>query len=152
MLRYRAIGNLPQGLLESFRSYAHINGGDDQELIMTLKTALCNVQQYVDRALLACTIEYTKEIPGSVVKLYCSPILEVVSVKDPFGNDIPYTLSDDTIRLSKESSFVVRYITAPLEADIELYKIYAIQIASAIWDGNDEEELTILNQIPVSWC
>ena len=151
-LRYTAIGTNAAITLADFKSYMHITGtANDAALTDVLKQATIRIQEYADVALLPCTIELEGE--GEIIKLYQGPVDEITSVKDLVGGwDVDY-VSDYRKTLIEQidsDAVVITYTTLPTSADTDRLLNYVYEMASAMWDGNTEEQNKVYQRIPIN--
>lgn len=151
-LRYTAIGTNAAITLADFKSYMHITGNtNDAALTDVLKQATIRIQEYADVALLPCTIELEGE--GEIIKLYQHPVDEITSVKDLVGGwDVDY-VSDYRKTLIEQidsDAVVITYTTLPTSADTNRLLNYVYEMASAMWDGNTEEQNKVYQRIPIN--
>lgn len=151
-LRYTAIGTNAAITLADFKSYMHITATtNDGALSDVLKQATIRIQEYADVALLPCTIELEGE--GEIIKLYQHPIDEITSVKDLVGGwDVDY-VSDYRKTLIEQidsDAVVITYTTLPTSAETERLLNYVYEMASAMWDGNTEEQNKVYQRIPIN--
>jgi len=151
-LRYTAIGTNAAITLADFKSYMHITGNtNDDALTDVLKQATIRIQEYADIALLPCTIELEGE--GEIIKLYQGPVDEITSVKDLVGGwDVDY-VSDYRKTLIEQidsDAVVITYTTLPTSADTDRLLNYVYEMASAMWDGNTEEQNKVYQRIPIN--
>ena len=151
-LRYTAIGTNAAITLADFKSYMHITGNThDDALTDVLSQAAIRIQEYADVALLPCTIELEGE--GEIIKLYQRPVSEITSVKDLVGGwDVAY-VSDYRKTLIEQidsDAVVITYTTLPTSADTDRLLNYVYEMASAMWDGNTEEQNKVYQRIPIN--
>ena len=151
-LRYTAIGTNAAITLADFKSYMHITGTThDDALTDVLQQATIRIQEYSDIALLPCTIELEGE--GEIIKLYQGPVDEITSVKDLVGGwDVDY-VSDYRKTLIEQidsDAVVITYTTLPTSADTNRLLNYVYEMASAMWDGNTEEQNKVYQRIPIN--
>jgi hypothetical protein len=130
----------------------HITGTThDDALTDVLKQATIRIQEYADIALLPCTIELEGE--GVIIKLYQHPVSEITSVKDAAkGWDVAY-VSDYRKTLIEQidsDAVVITYTTLPTSADTDRLLNYVYEMASAMWDGNTEEQNKVYQRIPIN--
>lgn len=152
-LRYTAIGTNAAITLADFKSYMHITGTtNDAALTDVLKQATIRIQEYADVALLPCTIELEGE--GEIIKLYQHPVDEITSVKDLVGGwDVDY-VSDYRKTLIEQiysEAVVITYTTLPTSAETGRLLNYVYEMASAMWDGNTEEQNKVYQRIPINY-
>ena len=152
-LRYTAIGTNAAITLADFKSYMHITATtNDNALTDVLKQATIRIQEYADVALLPCTIELEGE--GEIIKLYQGPVNEIVSVKDLVGGwDVDY-VSDYRKTLIEQidsDAVVITYTTLPTSAETARLLNYVYEMASAMWDGNTEEQKKVYQRIPINF-
>lgn len=151
-LRYTAIGTNAAITLADFKSYMHITGTtNDAALTDVLKQATIRIQEYADIALLPCTIELEGE--GEIIKLYQHPVDEITSVKDLVGGwDVDY-VSDYRKTLIEQidsDAVVITYTTLPTSVETGRLINYVYEMASAMWDGNTEEQNKVYQRIPIN--
>jgi hypothetical protein len=124
---------------------------NDDALTDVLKQATIRIQEYADVALLPCTIELEGE--GEIIKLYQHPISEIASVKDLVGGwDVDY-VSDYRKTLIEQidsEAVVITYTTLPTSAETARLLNYVYEMASAMWDGNTEEQNKVYQRIPIN--
>ena len=152
-LRYTAIGTNAAITLADFKSYMHITGTtNDDALTDVLQQATIRIQEYADVALLPCTIELEGE--GEIIKLYQHPVSEITSVKDLVGGwDVAY-VSDyrkTMIEQIDSEAVVITYTTLPTSAETGRLLNYVYEMASAMWDGNTEEQNKVYQRIPINY-
>lgn len=152
-LRYTAIGTNAAITLADFKSYMHITATtNDGALTDVLKQATIRIQEYADVALLPCTIELEGE--GKIIKLYQGPVEEITSVKDLVGGwDVDY-VSDYRKTLIEQiysDAVVITYTTLPTSTDTGRLLNYVYEMASAMWDGNTEEQNKVYQRIPINY-
>lgn len=151
-LRYTAIGTNAAITLADFKSYMHITGTtNDNALTDVLKQATIRIQEYSDVALLPCTIELEEE--GDVIKLYQHPVSSITSVKDAeSGDDVPYVSNykKTVIEQTGAEIVIVTYTTLPTSAETGRLLNYVYEMASAMWDGNTEEQNKVYQRIPIN--
>ena len=152
-LRYTAVGTNAAITLADFKSYMHITGTtNDAALTDVLKQATIRIQEYADIALLPCTIELEGE--GEIIKLYQGPVDEITSVKDLVGGwDVDY-VSDYRKTLIEQidsDAVVITYTTLPTSAETGRLLNYVYEMASAMWDGNTEEQNKVYQRIPINY-
>lgn len=130
--------------LQELKRYASVPD-DSQDALLRglLKRAALVVQEYADRSLLPCRFRLTVSgVTGNSVRLYQS-VSSVDSVKDAGGNDLPYTMSGNVVDISAEfSCAVIEYSTMPAESDLDMLSAVAIRYATALYDGQDNVELS----------
>lgn len=152
-LRYTAIGTNAAITLADFKSYMHITATtNDGALSDVLKQATIRIQEYADVALLPCTIEL--EVEGNIIKLYQHPVSEISSVKDASsGNDVSYVSNYKKTAIEQEEAeiVIVTYTTLPTSAETARLLNYVYEMASAMWDGNTEEQNKVYQRIPINY-
>ena len=151
-LRYTAIGTNTAITLADFKSYMHITGTtNDDALTDVLNQATIRIQEYTDVALLPCTIELEGE--GEIIKLYQHPVSEITSVKDAAkGWDVAY-VSDYKKTLIEQidsEKVIITYTTVPTSVETGRLLNYVYEMASAMWDGNTEEQNKVYQRIPIN--
>ncbi len=152
-LRYTAVGTNAAITLADFKSYMHITGTtNDDALTDVLSQAAIRIQEYADVALLPCTIELEGE--GGIIKLYQHPVSEITSVKDLVGGwDVDY-VSDYRKTLIEQidsDAVVITYTTLPTSVETGRLINYVYEMASAMWDGNTEEQNKVYQRIPINY-
>ena len=152
-LRYTLIGINPEITLSGLKSYMHITTNNrDTELQEVLNQAIIRIQEYSDVALLPCTIELEEE--GDVIKLYQHPVSSITSVKDAeSGDDVPYVSNykKTVIEQTGAEIVIVTYTTLPTSAETGRLLNYVYEMASAMWDGNTEEQNKVYQRIPINY-
>ena len=151
-LRYTAIGTNAAIKVADFKTYMHITGTtNDAALTDVLKQATIRIQEYADIALLPCTIELEGE--GEIIKLYQHPVSEITSVKDAAkGWDVAY-VSDYKKTLIEQidsDGVIITYTTLPTSVETGRLMNYVYEMASAMWDGNTEEQNKVYQRIPIN--
>ena len=140
---------IPLSLLEEFKQYAAVpDGSRDAVLTGLLTTALLRVQEYSDRALVACVAKQVCMVPedSGVIRLYLGGG-DVVSLRTTNGgNNVAY----DPIAGGKLNVFVrgceveVVFKTKPEVGELERAKATVLRYATALYDG---ENTIVLNSI-----
>jgi len=152
-LRYTEIGSNSDITLSGFKSYMHISGDEkDTELQEVLNQAIIRIQEYSDVALLPCTIELEED--GNIIKLYQHPVSEISSVKDASsGDDVSYVSNYKKTVIEQEEAeiVIVTYTTLPTSAETSRLLNYVYEMASAMWDGNTEEQNKVYQRIPINY-
>lgn len=152
-LRYTLIGINPEITLSGLKSYMHISGDEkDTELQEVLNQAIIRIQEYSDVALLPCTIELEEE--GNIIKLYQHPVSEISSVKDASsGDDVSYVSNYKKTVIEQEEAeiVIVTYKTLPTSAETARLLNYVYEMASAMWDGNTDEQNKVYQRIPINY-
>lgn len=152
-LRYTAIGTNAAITLADFKSYMHITATtNDGALSDVLKQATIRIQEYSDVALLPCTIELEED--GNIIKLYQHPVSEISSVKDASsGDDVSYVSNYKKTVIEQEEAeiVIVTYTTLPTSAETDRLLNYVYEMASAMWDGNTEEQNKVYQRIPINY-
>jgi hypothetical protein len=151
-LRYTEIGINSIITLAGLKSYMHISSDEkDTELQEVLNQAIIRIQEYSDIALLPCTIELEGE--GEIIKLYQHPVSEISSVKDSVsGDDVPYVSNykKTVIEQTDAEMVIITYTTLPTSAETGRLLNYVYEMASAMWDGNTEEQNKVYQRIPIN--
>jgi hypothetical protein len=152
-LRYTEIGINSIITLAGLKSYMHISSDEkDTELQEVLNQAIIRIQEYSDIALLPCTIELEGE--GEIIKLYQHPVSEISSVKDSVsGDDVPYVSNykKTVIEQTDAEMVIITYTTLPTSAETGRLLNYVYEMASAMWDGNTEEQNKVYQRIPINY-
>ena len=150
MIRLSLISSELVGLqwIDAFRQYASIpSQGQDGMLSGLLTRAAFVIQEYADTSVLACSFRLSADsVDDRSVRLY-QTVAEVVSVKDASGEDVPYSLEGRTVRLGRDAAAVaVEYRTAPDLGEQERLLPVVLRYATALYDGQDNAELTKIVQ------
>ena len=152
-LRYTEIGINSIITLAGLKSYMHISSDEkDTELQEVLNQAIIRIQEYSDIALLPCTIEL--ECEGEIIKLYQHPVSEISSVEDSVsGDDVPYVSNykKTVIEQADAEMVIITYTTLPTSAETGRLLNYVYEMASAMWDGNTEEQNKVYQRIPINY-
>lgn len=134
--------------LQELRRYAAVPD-DSQDALLRglLKRAALVVQEYADTSVLACSLRLDVSGNGDDrIRLY-QTVSEVTGVTDGSGVDIPHSVSGREVILGRMSEDVsVTYRTEPLEAERERLAATVIRYATALYDGQDNAELTKIIQ------
>lgn len=153
MTTYIEIGNNPAILLDEWKRYANIATSEKDALLRTILTqAVLRVQEYADRALLPCTIEI--EGDGDRAQLWQRVVSSIDSVVDAAtGTDLVdrCTAYQDRVFLPYQMHYTIRYKTQPLDSEVSRLLPYVWELATAIWDGNTEEEQKVYQRIPTDY-
>ena len=134
--------------LQELKRYASVPDDSQDALLRSLmKRAALEVQEYADSSLLACS--FRLDVTGneeSRIRLY-QTVSEVVSVTGGDGVSLGYSLSGSYVTLSVPSETVsIIYDTVPDEAEVGRLLPVAIRYATALYDGQDDIELTKIIQ------
>lgn len=151
MMQYLNILDSDILTVNNFKAYAKIVGTSEDELLASiLKDAATRVQEYADTALLACTLK--QQSVGTVIRLFQKPISAISSVVDLFtGENVSYVASADfsTLKIDSGKEVIVTYTTSPIDAQVERMSLFVYEMASAIYDGNTEEQNKVYQRIPI---
>lgn len=151
MMQYINIAESNIITLNNFKTYAKIVGINEDELLLNiLKDAATRIQEYSDTALLACTIK--QQAIGTIIRLFQKPISAVTSVIDLFtGENVDYIPSADfsTLKIYSGKEVIITYTTSPIDAQVERMALFVYEMASAIYDGNTEEQNKVYQRIPI---
>jgi hypothetical protein len=129
--------------LTAFKQYASVpDDAQDAMLEKLLKQAMLKVQEFSDRALLACTLELVISdiAAGERVKLY-QGAAAVVSVEDEEGGNVDYILCPDGLylrRACKAAKIIYTNSVKEPEADRLLPVVW--QYATALYDGAEPQD------------
>ena len=153
MMRYIEIGSSDAITLAAFKAWANItDSSKDEQLADVLKQAAIRVQEYADRALYPCTIEVDGE--GAQAQLWQPLVATVVSVTDWATDEGVLSrclVRGSTLLLPKAMHYTVRYTTQPLASEVSRLLGYVWEMASAMWDGNTDEETRVYKRIPCDY-
>lgn len=129
--------------LTAFKQYASVaEDAQDTMLQKLLKQAMLKVQEFSDRALLACTLELVISdiAAGERVKLY-QGASAVTSVKDEEGGNVDYTLCPDGLYLKRACKAAkVTYTNTVNEHEADRLLPVVWQYATALYDGAEPQE------------
>lgn len=134
--------------LQELKRYAAVPD-DSQDALLRglLKRAALVIQEYADASVLACSFRLDVSGNGDDrIRLY-QTVSEVTGVTDGSGVSVPYSRSGRDVILGRVSEDVsVTYRTEPLEAERERLAASVIRYATALYDGQDNAELTKIVQ------
>ena len=129
--------------LTAFKQYASVpDDAQDAVLEKLLKQAMLKVQEFSDRALLACTLELVISdiAAGERVKLY-QGAAAVTSVTDETGAAVEYELHPDGLYLRRACKAVkVTYTNTVNEHEADRLLPVVWQYATALYDGAEPQE------------
>lgn len=134
--------------LQELKRYASVPDDSQDALLRSLlKRAALVVQEYADSSLLACSFRLdVTDNEGSRIRLY-QTVSDVTSVADGSGRSLGYSLSGNSVSLSTSSETVsIMYDTVPDEGEVGRLLPVTIRYATALYDGQDNTELTKIIQ------
>ena len=144
---------IPLSLLEEFKQYAAVpDGSRDAVLTGLLTTALLRVQEYGDRALVACVAKQVCMVPedSGVIRLYLGGG-DVESIrKTNDGNSVPFDpLAGGKVQtLVRGCEVEVVFKTKPEPGALDGAKATVLRYATGLFDGDDTPTLnSILNEV-----
>lgn len=146
-------GTISSSLLSEFKQYASVpDTTNDTLLTGILKQAILRVQEYSDRALLACSVKQQAAVPmeTGIIQLYLGggEVSSVINMKD--GSDVMYNaLPGGRLGLYLGGGEVeVTFTVTPAENALEQVKETVFRYATAVYDGEDSGVLgSILNEV-----
>lgn len=129
--------------LTAFKQYASVpDDAQNAMLEKLLKQAMLKVQEFSDRALLACTLELVISdiAAGERVKLY-QGAAAVTSVTDETGAAVEYELHPDGLYLLRACKAVkVTYTNTVNEHEADRLLPVVWQYATALYDGAEPQD------------
>lgn len=134
--------------LQELKRYASVPDDSQDALLRSLlRRAALEVQEYADSSLLACSFRLdVTDNEDSRIRLY-QTVSGVTSVTDGSGRSLGYSLSGNSVSLSTLSETVsIMYDTVPDEGEVGRLLPVAIRYATALYDGQDNTELTKIIQ------
>ena len=134
--------------LQELKRYASVPDDSQDALLRSLlRRAALEVQEYADSSLLACSFRLdVTDNEDSRIRLY-QTVSGVTSVTDGSGRSLGYSLSGNSVSLSTSSETVsIMYDTVPDEGEVGRLLPVAIRYATALYDGQDNTELTKIIQ------
>ncbi len=134
--------------LQELKRYASVPDDSQDALLRSLlRRAALEVQEYADSSLLACSFRLdVTDNEDSRIRLY-QTVSDVTSVTDGNGRSLGYSLSGNSVSLSTLSETVsIMYDTVPDEGEVGRLLPVAIRYATALYDGQDNTELTKIIQ------
>ena len=152
MIRLDLISHDQPGIdwLQGLKRYASVPDDSQDTLLDSLLVRACTVvQEYADASLLACSFRLSVSgCDSQEIRLY-QTVSTVTRVYDGSGNDIGYTMSGRCLKLSAPAGdLTVEYDTVPDQASVDMLLPVAIRYATALYDGQDNTELTkIISEI-----
>ena len=121
----------------------YINIVDDcrnAEIQSLLASSISRIEEYCSVSLREGEYELTQDFPVSIQKLPYTPVLEVISVRDSNGLDLPFSLDFwNTLRFSEKKAFVCRYKT-DVSKDIDNYKAAVFAYTGLMFDGYNSDD------------
>lgn len=130
--------------LQELKRYAAVSD-DSQDALLKglLYRAVLTIQEYADVSLLPCTFRLTvTDNESDRIRLY-QTVSSVDSVKDGKGEDIPFSISGDTVELGYiPGSVVIEYTTSVEGSSVSRFLPVALRYATALYDGQDNDELS----------
>lgn len=129
--------------LTAFKQYASVpDDAQDTMLEKLLKQAMLKVQEYSDRALLACTLELviTDVSAGDRVNLY-QGAAAVTSVVDEAGGNVDFIFCPDGLYLHRACKAAkVTYTNTVNEHEADRLLPVVWQYATALYDGAEPKD------------
>lgn len=133
--------------LTAFKQYASVaEDAQDTMLQKLLKQAMLKVQEFSDRALLACTLELVISdiAAGERVKLY-QGAETVTGVTDEAGVAVGFQFLPDGLYLSRACMAVkVTYTNSVNEPEADKLTPVVWQYATALYDGAEPKDLAAI--------
>lgn len=134
--------------LEGLKHHLRIvDDSNDAELAVLLKAATLYVQEYLDTALVSCSVLQEEPKAGTDFMMFLSDQSNI-KVRDYKGNEVSFEQSGNCITLSQAASVRISYDCTP-EEDVEPYALVVYQVAAANYDGQPEMIAKILKNYPV---
>jgi hypothetical protein len=144
---------LQRAWLEPFKQYASIpDDGRDALLEGLLRSALLQVQEYGDRALLRCRVRQTAHSDAKTgqIRLYLGGGVEL-SARTLDGEICPVCeqkAADIVVVSPRDADVVVEFDTVPLESWLVQAQPTVLRLATAMYDGASAEvRNSILNEV-----
>lgn len=132
------------GLKEHLRI---VDNSNDAELVVLLKAATLYVQEYLDKALVPCSVLQEQPQAGTDFMIFLSDQSNI-RVRDYKGNEVNFEQSGNCITLSEAASVKISYDCTP-EDDVEQYALLVYQVAAANYDGQPDMIAKVLRNYPV---
>lgn len=134
--------------LEGLKHHLRIvDDSNDAELVVLLKSATLYVQEYLDTALVSCSVLQEEPKAGTDFMLFLSDQSNI-KVRDYKGNEVSFEQSGNCITLSQAASVRISYDCNPT-ADVEHYAQVVYQVAAANYDGQPDMIAKVLKNYPV---
>ena len=124
-----------------------VDDSNDAELVVLLKAATQYVQEYLDVALVSCSVLQDEPQADTDFMLFLSDQSNI-RVRDYKGNEVGFEQSGNHIALSQAASVRISYDCTPAD-DVERYALVVYQVAAANYDGQPDEIAKILRNYPV---
>lgn len=133
--------------LEGLKSFIRMTDDiHDAELEVILKQATTYVQEFLNKALVDCSVELLYE-GGKEYRLMLSGFHNI-QVVDMEGNEVPFTKRGHIILLEREQTVIIKY-DCVVGGIIDRYAPFVYQVASATYDGQPNDIPAILKYYPV---
>lgn len=119
----------------------------DAELGNILQQATIYIQEYLNKALVNCSVKQSHPHADNTFSLYLTNQSNI-QVLDWEGNQLNYTQRGSTITIAEAEPVHITY-DCTAEGMAKSYSTLIYQVASAIYDGQPSEITTILKHYPV---
>lgn len=123
------------------------DNSQDADLEMLLKSATIYVQEYFNKALVACDVVQEQPRAGADFSIFLSNQTNI-QVKDYDGKAVAFSRSGDFLTLAESAAVKISYSCEP-EDNAEQYALIVYQVAAANYDGQPEMISKILSNYPV---
>lgn len=134
--------------LEGLKHHLRIvDDSNDAELAVLLKSATLYVQEYLDTALVSCSVLQEQPHAGTDFMLFLSDQSNI-KLRDYKGNEVSFEQSGNCITLSEAASVRISYDCNPT-TDVEHYAQAVYQVAAANYDGQPDMIAKVLKNYPV---
>ena len=134
--------------LEGLKHHLRIvDNSNDAELAVLLKSATLYVQEYLDTALVSCSVLQEEPKAGTDFMLFLSDQSNI-KVRDYKGNEVSFEQSGNCITLSEAASVRISYDCNPT-TDVANYAQVVYQVAAAKYDGQPDMIAKVLRNYPV---
>ena len=134
--------------LEGLKHHLRIvDDSNDAELAVLLKSATLYVQEYLDTALVSCSVLQEEPKAGTDFMLFLSDQSNI-KVRNYKGNEVSFEQSGNCITLSEAASVRISYDCNPT-ADVAHYAQVVYQVVAANYDGQPEMIAKVLKNYPV---
>lgn len=134
--------------LEGLKTHLRIvDNSSDAELVVLLKAATLYVQEYLDKALVSCSVLQDQPQADTDFMMFLSDQTNI-RVRDYKGNEVGFEQSGNCITLSEAASVRISYDCAPAD-DVEQYALLVYQVAAANYDGQPDMIAKVLQNYPV---
>lgn len=138
--------------LAGFKAFLASNGAEtDAFLYGILKRAMCAVQDWEDRTLLAATAMITatgrEDDPGEPVLLYGNPKEDTIEAYNGAGNAMEFSVVGRLLVPSyRVPALYIIYTTAPDEGALATLMPKVYRYAAALYDGDSSSDLARILQ------